>query len=218
MIGIYNYTVWLTYLSFLSACVGIVTTLSADKPLVGVFCLMFSGLCDAFDGKVASTKKDRTASEKRYGIQIDSLSDIAAFGILPGVLATYLVKSYTENDSMAIRVITLAVTLSYMLAALIRLAYYNVTEEERQDSESGSRKEYVGLPVTSAAVVFPTMFLLKFVSEKFFVTVYLCIMLLMAFCFLSKVKIKKPGLKGIVALVILGVIEFLVIMILNHFL
>lgn len=46
------------------------------KIIAAVICLMFSGFCDMFDGIVARTKKDRTDEEKRFGIQLDSLSDI----------------------------------------------------------------------------------------------------------------------------------------------
>ena len=49
---------------------------------LGVMCLAISGLCDMFDGKIARTKKNRTEVEKRFGIQIDSLSDIVCFGVL----------------------------------------------------------------------------------------------------------------------------------------
>ena len=61
MIGIYDYTVVLTYLSLLSAGTGIVVALSGQgHPFLGIFFLLFCGLCDAFDGKVASTKKNRS--------------------------------------------------------------------------------------------------------------------------------------------------------------
>ena len=39
-----------------------------------------------FDGKVARTKKDRTDFEKDNGIQLDSLSDLLAFGLLPAAI------------------------------------------------------------------------------------------------------------------------------------
>ena len=44
---------------------------------------MVSGILDAFDGRVARTKKDRNEFEKNFGIQIDSLADLICFGILP---------------------------------------------------------------------------------------------------------------------------------------
>ena len=73
MIGFYDYTVVLTYLSLLSAGTGIFVSLSGSgHPYWGTFFLLFCGLCDAFDGQVARTKKNRTVMEKNYGIQIDS--------------------------------------------------------------------------------------------------------------------------------------------------
>ena len=56
MIGFYNYTVILTYMGLASAVVGMVTALKGNL-LVAVVCLMVSGACDMFDGKVARTKK-----------------------------------------------------------------------------------------------------------------------------------------------------------------
>lgn len=52
-------------------------------PTSAPFFLLISGLCDAFDGMIARTKTDRTEQEKQYGIQIDSLSDLVALGVLP---------------------------------------------------------------------------------------------------------------------------------------
>ena len=59
MIGFYDYTVILTYISFASAVSGIFCASTGHVRWAIVF-LAFSGLCDMFDGKVASTKKDRT--------------------------------------------------------------------------------------------------------------------------------------------------------------
>ena len=208
MLGFYNYTVWLTYLSFLSACAGMAAALGFNNPVWAVGFLMFSGLCDAFDGKVAATKKNRTAVEKRYGIQIDSLSDIAAFGILPSAIGLCIVNTYFDIENTLIKVLLYVIMLGYSLAALIRLAYFNVTEEERQKEETGSRKHYTGLPVTSAALVFPAAFLGRLVSDNVFIVVFFTFMLLSEFAFVSGIKVKKPGFKAIVALTFFGLIEF----------
>ena len=87
MIGFFDYTTVLTYASLVSAVLGIVFSFSGDgHPFIGSFFLLFCGLCDAFDGKVARTKKNRTEREKNFGIQIDSLCDVIAFGVLPGCI------------------------------------------------------------------------------------------------------------------------------------
>lgn len=71
MIGFYDYTVILTYISFASSISGIFLATRGHFNWA-IFCLAFSGLCDMFDGKIARTKKNRTEDEKRFGIQIDS--------------------------------------------------------------------------------------------------------------------------------------------------
>ena len=85
MLGVYDYTVVLTYVSLMVSVGGMMFAVNGHLHL-GVMCLAISGLCDMFDGKIARTKKNRTEVEKRFGIQIDSLSDIVCFGVGPAVL------------------------------------------------------------------------------------------------------------------------------------
>ena len=115
--GFYNYTVWLTYIGMLSSVVGIGFACGGNIT-AAVICLMFSGFCDMFDGIVARTKKDRTDEERRYGIQLDSLSDVVCFGVLPVAIG------YNIGATAWWQV---AVMAAFALAGLIRLAYYNVT-------------------------------------------------------------------------------------------
>ena len=97
MIGVYDYTVILTYLSLVSGVVGIIVTVTGvGHPDIGIFFLMTSGILDAFDGRVARTKKDRTPEQKAYGIQIDSLSDLVAFGVLPPCVGTAMLRLSTR--------------------------------------------------------------------------------------------------------------------------
>ena len=63
MVGFYNYTVYLTYIGLVSAVTGIFYSFSGNIK-AAVICLMVSGVCDMFDGKIARTKKDRTEAEK----------------------------------------------------------------------------------------------------------------------------------------------------------
>ena len=137
MIGYYDYTVWLTYISLLSATVGIfVSQAGPGHPYIAAIFLLLSGLCDAFDGIVARSKKDRTDSQKKYGIQIDSLTDLVAFGVLPACIGaalhrtTFTLEPSPENALVAAVPYAVYVTVFvvYILAALIRLAYFNVLE------------------------------------------------------------------------------------------
>lgn len=110
MLGVYDYTVVLTYVSLMVSVGGMMFAVNGHLHL-GVMCLAISGLCDMFDGKIARTKKNRTEVEKRFGIQIDSLSDIVCFGASPAVLCY----------CFGMRgVIGVAILMFYVLAGLIR--------------------------------------------------------------------------------------------------
>ena len=225
MIGIYNYTVILTYLSLISAGTGIIVTLSDNgHPYWGVLFLLLCGLCDAFDGQVARTKKDRTKSEINYGIQIDSLSDVVAFGVLPACIGVAIFKTSAFISSLSsyaffpiLKYSFFAILVLYILAALIRLAHFNVTEEERQSEEGGVRKYYTGLPVTSAALIFPSFMILRYITPIDISIAYLPLILLTAFAFLGKFTLRKPKLCGILIMVGIGFIEA-VILVLRLFL
>lgn len=218
MIGIYDYTVILTYLSLLSAGSGIVISLSGDgHPYFGMFFLLFCGLCDAFDGKVARTKENRSDMEKNYGIQIDSLSDVVAFGVLPACIGVAVLWRSPLFNSIfraihpfgaLFRALLFAMMILYILAAVIRLAYFNVTEEERQKKEGGVRAYYTGLPVTSASIVFPMVLVLQYLTPNFDISfVYPVLSLVMGGAFLSKLQIRKPTTKGILVMIAIGAAE-----------
>ena len=225
-IGFYDYTVILTYLSLLSAVTGMV---QASRGAFGaaILCLAASGVCDMFDGIVARSKKNRTDDEKSFGIQIDSLCDLVAFGVLPACIGMSLIRTspilvdWVGNSKdnllwMCVVIALFSVLALYVLAALIRLAYFNVTEEERQRTEGGTRKDYTGLPVTSAALIFPIVMLFKYVGGEALDLsfIYFPVALITGFLFLSKIRIPKPHLKGILILVGIGLVECAIMLIL----
>lgn len=195
MIGFYNYTVVLTYIGAVSGFAG--TTYAWEGNIrMALLCLLFSGLCDMFDGKIASTMK-RTKQEKRFGIQIDSLCDLVCFGVLPATIV------FCISDKEFIHIAICAV---YMLCALIRLAWFNVDEEERQDSTESARETYLGLPVTVSALITPFFLsvfnLLSLPAGK----IAPWLLLITATAFITPFSIKKPGNTGKVVMVIFGLI------------
>ena len=155
MIGFYDYTVLATYLATILSVCGIFQAFGGNL-LTAVICLLVSGLLDTVDGKIARTKKDRTAAQKNFGIQIDSLNDVICFGALPAVIA-YAVCRGTGDTVPLWYVATLCF---FVLCGLIRLAYFNVLEEERQETEGGVRTYYLGLPITASTLLFPLLCIL----------------------------------------------------------
>ncbi len=208
MVGFYNYTVWLTYLSLISGTTGITLCfMMPDKPLFAILCLLFSGLCDTFDGKVARTKKDRTSSEKSFGIQIDSLVDLVCFGVLPAcILITLALNTFEKN--IAYCFIPLAVM--FVLFGMIRLAYFNVLELERQAVEtSPTNKYFLGVPITMSSIIMPLAFVAGnvFRDHKYVpFIIYASFLFILGLAFVIKVKIPKFRKKGIIVLVAIGVI------------
>ena len=218
MIGFYDYTVILTYLSILSGTTGIILCLNGiGHPYLGMFFLLFSGLCDTFDGKVARTKKNRTEKMKKFGIQIDSLSDLIAFGVLPACigLRTQMPFGFTrfifEKNPMLVQIILTIIAVLYVLAAMIRLAYFNVMEEEGENKDEKGEKIYMGLPVTSAALIFPAVLLVHILVRADLTLLYFGVMIVTGLLFICKFHIKKPKGKGIAVLVLLGILEFIIL-------
>lgn len=202
MIGYYNYTVILTYIGTLFGFVG-VTYIWGGNVKMALICLMISGFCDMFDGKIASTM-ERTKPEKRFGVQIDSLSDLVCFGVLPALIGFYC----SGGKSLHI-----FISAAYVLAALIRLAWFNVDEEQRQDQEEKSRKTYLGLPVTASALLIPLLVggtqLLKLPAK----ILYPGGLLVITIAFLAPFRLKKPGTVGKIVMILCGVAALVLVLI-----
>ena len=197
VIGYYNYTVIATYISLLLSAAGIFLAFGGD-PQSAIFCLMISGLLDGFDGKIARTKLDRTVNEKRFGIQIDSLCDLVCFGILPVVICYSLGMNYWWQ---------IVIFCIYILNAQIRLAFYNVQEEERQDETDELRLYYNGLPVTTISLILPCVYLFTLLSDKAFFTAASIILIIIAALFIAPIKIRKFYKAGVALMIFFGSAE-----------
>lgn len=200
MIGYYNYTVILTYLGLASGMCGIFAA-TKSHPVIALICLMLAGFFDMFDGLVARTK-DRTKNEKKFGIELDSLSDLVCFGVLPAIIG-YSLGLNTWYFYI--------ILILYVLAALIRLAYFNVMEDIRQEETTECRKSYEGLPVTSVAIILPLLYPLVVLANDFAYLAYGALLLILGLLFLSKIKVTKFKLKGMIALVLIGILELLLL-------
>jgi len=100
------------------------------------------------------------------------------------------------------------VLILFPLCAVIRLAYFNVAEEERQKKTEEVRKVYEGLPVTSVALILPLLYSFRHdIGIKLFPNIYGGAMLLIALAFITRFKIKKPGIKTMFAFLAVGAVE-----------
>lgn len=182
MLGFYDYTVILTYVSLFSGVFGMFFAVNGQINAAAI-CLLFSGFCDLFDGKVARTKKNRTDQEKRFGIQIDSLNDIVCFGVLPAMITVAVGCNKVWQGVIA---------ALFVLCGLIRLAYFNVTEEDRQKKTTENRRTYTGLPITSSSIIIPLFLCFKKLIPNTLPVLYSIVLLILGILFISPITVKKP--------------------------
>lgn len=198
-IGVFDYTVILTYMSLISAVFGMTQAIHGDYKMA-IFCLAISGICDSFDGRVARTKKNRTKDEKAFGIQLDSLCDVICFGVFPALIC-YL---------LGVRgLLGLTIVSFYCVCAVMRLAFFNVLEEKRQQTEEGGNKTYRGLPVTSISIILPLTFWLQFlIPDLAFLILLHVVLSLVGFLFILDFPLRKPSLRT--TIILIGVVAITV--------
>lgn len=198
MLGYYNPSVILTYLSLIFAGFGISRAIEGgnDNIFAAIFFLMLSGVCDMFDGAVAARCK-RNEEEKLFGIQIDSLCDLVAFGCLPACITLSLAEHSVFSRIGATLI---------LLSSVIRLGFFNVQETVRDREEKLTH--YTGLPVTTVALLFPAALLvggiLELPPEKF-APACLCLFSAME---VSRLKLKKPYGVGKWIMLFAGILVF----------
>ena len=196
MVGYWGYTVYLTYFSLISAVLGV--GFAADKNyFAAAVCLLVSGFLDLFDGKVARTKKNRTDREKKFGMQIDSLADLVAFGVLPAAIG------YSIGMTHWWQWLILAL---FVLCGLVRLAYFNVLEDERMASEDGANTGFIGLPITTSALIFPLIVIFAYDMGEWFQILYTVFLIVIGALFVIRIRIKKPKLPMVIGMLVFGVI------------
>ena len=195
-IGKYNKSVILTYIGITLAVCGIIFSFLGNISNA-MICLIFSGICDLFDGKMARLCK-RDEQEKEFGKQIDSLADVFLFLALPCVLGVELLKALPLYFN--------SVFVIYVICGVIRLAWFNILASSDQQV-----KYFIGMPVAYIALVLPIIYSVGLIFKFNLSLVYFFIYLLFAILFIINVKISKP--KGIwyIIFFILAIIVTIVI-------
>ena len=195
-LGFYGYWVVLTYVAVVAAVMGICFACSGNVD-AAVVCMVVAGICDTFDGTVARTAK-RTEMEKGFGIQIDSLADVISFGVLPAVIGYGIYSRWGVHTTLN-TVITVAIMGGYVLGALIRLAYFNVTEEVNQ-AKGEKRTSYEGLPVTMSSLILSVTYAVCGGMARYISGIYTALLLVIGLAFVLRFRIPKLKLGSAVAL------------------
>ncbi|MEZ7198343.1 CDP-diacylglycerol--serine O-phosphatidyltransferase [Pseudodesulfovibrio karagichevae] len=105
-------------------------------------CILASCVFDGLDGKVARI----TNTQSEFGVQLDSLADLVAFGVVPAVMAyLWTLQDFGRLGLMA--------AFLFMACGALRLARFNV------QAATTSKKHFVGLPIPAAACTLATLVL-----------------------------------------------------------
>jgi CDP-diacylglycerol--serine O-phosphatidyltransferase len=128
------------FVSLMNAGFGFIALIAVayDDFTVAAGMVLVGAIADGLDGIIAR----RTASGE-LGVDIDSLSDIVSFGIAPAFLAHYVARETSLLLSL--------VPIVFVLAALVRLAGYNVRDVDSRG--------FTGVPSTFAGVFVVVLFL-----------------------------------------------------------
>lgn len=111
----------------------IVATMSGNF-LTAAWFILVSAIFDGLDGKVARL----TGTTSKFGVEYDSLADLVAFGVAPGILMyAWALKPFGKLGWLA--------AFLYVVCCALRLARFNVQVATVES------KRFVGLPTPAAA-------------------------------------------------------------------
>lgn len=129
-----------TALSLLLGVGSIVTGQLGNLELAG-WMIVWCGLLDVFDGLAARLLK----ATSEFGAEFDSMADLVAFGVAPGmlVLEAGLEIGEVELDTGAFWVLLVSVGV-FVLAGAMRLARFNLTTDQPRTGW------FAGIPITGA--------------------------------------------------------------------
>jgi CDP-diacylglycerol---serine O-phosphatidyltransferase len=133
--GVFVVPATITSLGLLAGFYSLISSINSHFELAAVM-IAVAFICDGLDGRVARLSR----SSSQFGVELDSLSDVVAFGVAPAALMyTWALKPL---GTMAIVICGL-----YVVCAALRLARFNV------QTGSTDKRRFTGLPVPGAAAL-----------------------------------------------------------------
>lgn len=156
------------------------------------FMIFLAMIADALDGRLARMSKGTSS----FGGQLDSLCDIISFGVAPAFMLLKVLefelqlKAIFFIDSNFLQRFIWLASVSYISCSVIRLARFNVENEE----DESSHMSFIGLPTPAAAgvIVSLLLFYLKynvdFTPVKAVLYAMPCVALVTAILMVSRIR------------------------------
>ena len=145
-------------ITLIGVCIGLTSIKFAldGKFSLAIIAILFAGLMDALDGRIARLIKGTS----KMGKELDSLGDVISFGVAPAFIMYFLSLQYLDKLGWF-------VCLMYVVCVALRLARFNVNSEE-ETSWKDNFFEGVPAPAGGIIVLMPLVLSFSGLGEIFF--------------------------------------------------
>ncbi len=173
-------------LTIAGVCLGISSikfSLDLNYSLAVIF-LILAAILDALDGRIARLIKGTS----EFGKELDSLTDFVSFGIAPAfIMYFWNLNNYGK--------IGWAVTLIYSVCCVLRLARFNLTSYNKEESWKQNYFEGVPSPIGAILILLPLIVDLSEINfslnYNFFVPIYISLIALLLISKIPTYSFKK---------------------------
>lgn len=142
--GVYVLPNLITTAGLFSGFYSVIASFRGDFQIAAL-AIMVANVFDALDGRIARVTK----TTSRFGIEYDSLCDLVAFGVAPGILVyRWALEPWGTLGWLAASL--------YVTCGALRLARFNV------QFDNVEKRHFIGLPIPAAAEVIASTVLLYY--------------------------------------------------------
>ncbi len=127
--------------TLIGVCIGLTSIKFAidGKFVIAIIAILFAGLMDALDGRIARLIKGTS----RMGKELDSLGDVISFGVAPALIMYFWNLQFLEKLGWF-------VCLIYVVCVALRLARFNISSEEEPSWEDNF---FQGVPSPAGGII-----------------------------------------------------------------
>ena len=145
-------------ITLIGVCIGLTSIKFAidGKFTIAIIAILFAGLMDALDGRIARLIKGTS----KMGKELDSLGDVISFGVAPALIMYFWNLQYLDKLGWF-------VCLTYVVCVALRLARFNVNSVE-EPSWRDNFFEGMPSPAGGIIVLMPLIFSFSGFGEFFF--------------------------------------------------
>jgi len=128
-------------ITLIGVCIGLTSIKFAidGKFAIAVIAVLFAGLMDALDGRIARLIKGTS----KMGKELDSLGDVISFGVAPALIMYFWNLQYLDKLGWF-------VCLTYVVCVALRLARFNISSEEEP---SWKDNFFEGMPSPAGGII-----------------------------------------------------------------